>query len=352
MPAAKTASPLNDKLAKLGLSAATAANKDNEIDFGFGGDLPAGINGGVAKLAKIEIGEYKQGERKGENYLRFAGVVVSPKVFNEQRIEGQQASIMIPLCDDKGPARGNRKLKTFREDYLPRIINELKLLGADEAIRQLPANCTWDHYMAIAAALVKSGPHFTFRTYAITDKPTPQNPNPEPGPTQTQFKGACKYDANDDQGGGVVDNSAGGTTEQAADEAVDWETVGGLADEGDADAQARIDAAVAQYGLSEQAATISYADAGKLIAEAEAGGGGEAAPEAAPEAEPEPAADAEPAIPQKGETWSYKAKGTRANPVEAEITVVFPVAKTCNIKILSGPKAGTIIRSVSFAELS
>jgi hypothetical protein len=352
MPAVKSANPLDEKLAKRGLSTVTAANKNNEVDYGFGGDLPPGINGGVAKLSEIKTGEYKNGDKKGEPFVRFAGVVVSPQEFEGQRIEGNQASIMIPLCDDPPNARrGNKPGKTFA-DRIAQLLNEFKKLGAEALVAALPPNCKFSDYMAIADALVKAGPHFKFRTYAIKDKPTPQNPNPEPGQTQTEFKGICNYDTNSQTGDGVVDNSGSNapaeTSEAGQEEATDWAGLGELADNGDSDAAARIDAAAEQLGLTsrEDWANLTYASAAAAVAEAEAGGGAEPPAEGGG-AE---AGGGESSTPKKGETWNYRPKHAKAD-VEVEITTVFDASQKANVKILSGPKAGTTVRSVPWSEL-
>lgn len=351
MPAAKTASPmtLNPKYANR-VAAATTANKDNEIDYGFGGDLPAGINNGIAQLAEIKVGEYKEGDRKGEKFLRIAGVVKSPATFNGERIEGKQVAKMIPLCDDpppRQPRRNNKPPKTF-DDRIAELINEYKLLGAEEAVKQLPPNCTFDHYLALGGMLVKAAPHFKFRTWAIADAPTPQNPNPQPGRTNVNFQGMVQYDPNsngapaavqDNSGAGVQDNSE----PSSEAEPTDWTTLGESADNGDEGAAQQITEAGEALGLTSQEKwqTGSYADAAAMIIEAESGAG------AGDEGGAEPDAPAEADIPQKDEVCKFRPQGARKD-VECQITAVFEKAQTVNLKRLDNNQ---LVRSVQWDKL-
>ncbi len=359
MPAVKTASSLDAKLAARGLGNAADVAKDAEVDMGFGGDLPPFINGGVAKLAEIKIGEYQKGDKKGESFVRLAGVVQTPVVFKDQRIAGSQAAIMIPLCDDPPNVKRGAKPGKKLADRVHQLLNEFKKMGAEESVRQLPKNPLFSQIMQIGAALVKVGPYFSFRTYAITDKPTPAKPNPEPGQTITEFKGIiANYDPNAEPSAPAVHDNSGQNGESAPEaeappDAVDWIVVGEAAENGDTEAQARIDAAGEALGLSgtEEWAALGFNEAAALIAQTEAGGGPEAGGDAPAEAPPVEAAPAE-TIPEKGQTWNYKPKSSRANPVEAEITAVYAASKKVNLKILSGPKAGTLVRSATWEELS
>jgi len=84
------------------------------------GDLPAGIDDGVAKLSECYFGE----DKKGNNFFRAAGVVLSPETFAGERLVGRTTSIYEILEDT--PKREGKK--TFK-DHLDWVENELKKLG-------------------------------------------------------------------------------------------------------------------------------------------------------------------------------------------------------------------------------
>src|SRR5690606_14260673 len=82
MPAQKATSALLKKLGP-GFKNAFNKHKEDETDYGAAGNLPAGIEGGIARLSKIEVKEFQTGKLKGKPYMSFTGVVVSPQKFTD-----------------------------------------------------------------------------------------------------------------------------------------------------------------------------------------------------------------------------------------------------------------------------
>src|SRR5690606_26878974 len=109
-------------------------HKEDETDYGAAGNLPAGIEGGIARLSKIEVKEFQTGKLKGKPYMSFTGVVVSPQKFTDSDgnvldIAGAQTRLMpIPLCNTP-----DRQKKKSLDDHVADVLNELRKLGVDTA---------------------------------------------------------------------------------------------------------------------------------------------------------------------------------------------------------------------------
>lgn len=160
------------------------AHKADETDYGSGGELPAGIELGVAKLTDCKFDTYKTGKLQGKFYFYAAGIVVEPKTHTLEggrvvRVEGLRTSIMEPLCDTPDSAG---KKKTF-DDHFASILNEIRKLGVDTA--QVPP----DQLEAVVNSLADGDIHFGFRTWS--GKPTAEYPEPRVTHTWT---GACEYE--------------------------------------------------------------------------------------------------------------------------------------------------------------
>lgn len=383
-------------MAKYGakLKKAHTIHKDDETEFGAGGSLPAGIEGGVAQLTSIKFGQYKEGtQNAGEWYFRAAGTVLLPK---EHR--GSQTSIMEPMHDTP-----ERTRKTF-DDHLGWVYNELRKLGVET--KELdPADLE-----SVFTALKESAPTFKFRTWQ--GEPTKEYPNPR---VNEQWRGTCDYEA--DESGDVVDESSEGETEAPAEDdagdewdtlatqadaddnaavkklfaaataagyskdeiegtdnwgevadmirspkkakkgakasepepeetedAVDWNATGEAGDTGDSDAIDALNEAAAEHGLDPNEYP-TWAELGTAIAEAIASGeeGGEEEAEA----------EAEEFVPKKGDTYLYKPAGNDPRtkkpykkPIECECVAVFEKNKTMNLRNSDDGK--TVYKSVAW----
>jgi len=128
-------------------------HKDDPIKLSAGGDLPAGIEGGEARVALCKFDEYKSGPNQGEQYFMASAIVITPKEY-----AGLRTSIgPIPLCDT---TTAGGKTTPFADHYAT-MLNELKKLrGSEDAIE-------FDELEGIAAELQEEQPGIRFRTWAF-----------------------------------------------------------------------------------------------------------------------------------------------------------------------------------------
>lgn len=138
---------------------AVAEHRTDETKYSTGGNLPSGIEDGLAQLTKCYFAQYEQGDGlKGEYYFRAEGTILEPKVFtdakgNTHRLQGKMTSIMEPLCDT--PTRS----RPTTADHVAWVLNEMRKLG-------LPTkDLTFDDLETAAAQLQEAAPLFSFRTW-------------------------------------------------------------------------------------------------------------------------------------------------------------------------------------------
>ena len=280
-------------MAKLGnrVQQAHAKAKDKDTDFGNLGDLPPGINGGVAQVVDAKIDVVKEGKKHaGEFYYYIGAVVVTPKTFTDDKgvtsiCEGMRTMITGPLHDT--PERTGER-KTF-EQHWDNMLNELRKLGVDTKTMKP------DDIDGVMESLRTIKPLTRFRTWM--GKATPAFPTPrvnhEWGGLASDFSGAA------DQIGAVDDNSTDDTSaadqsnddQQAADssdladgtpaDVEDYEALGAQADSDDDAAQTRILELCAEVGITEAQikAAPDYAALAALVAEKKGGGDTPAEPE-------------------------------------------------------------------------
>jgi hypothetical protein len=196
-------------------------HKSDETRIGGGGDLPAGIDHGIAQLVECKFDMYKSGDFQGEYFFYAAGVVKQPKKLGDLPVEGLRTSIMEPMCDTP-----NRKRATV-EDHLDFIYNEFRKLGINteeidpEDIEQ------------IAASLKEAQPHFRFRTWQGDKQTTGPYAGKEPL-IQHDWRGACDYEEDGDGAGeDVIDETAG-------EEEDDPSVLAAAADAGEQEAQKKL----------------------------------------------------------------------------------------------------------------
>lgn len=187
-------------LAKLGDRGRRAfdKHKGDETVFSGAGDLPAGIEGGIARLVDCKFDVYKKGDTEGELYFYAAGVVVSPRVHGDVRIEGLRTSIMEPLCETSGRSR-----ETV-EDHMTWILNELRKLGVETD------GVEYSDLEAIVAALKEQQPYFRFRTWKGQKQTTGKYAGQEPR-TQHTWNGVCDYEDDNTDPGAAVEEDEGST---------------------------------------------------------------------------------------------------------------------------------------------
>lgn len=310
MPRQTKKSGLFGKLGKRGREAFDS-HKADTTSYGAGGDLPPGIEGGIAQLVDCRFDVYKKGEGlKGEYFFYAAGIVKSPKDHNGVRIEGLRTSIMEPVCDTPGRKREGV------DDHIDWILNEFRKLGVDTG------DASYDQLEDLAEAIKQTQPHFRFRTWQgqVTD----QYPNPR---VNHEWRGLCEH-AEDDGADDVVDD----TEEDDADEddagGVDLADLAAKADDGDENAQIELGKLAEEAGI----------DAEEIETWAEVA-------DAISNPADDDDEDAEP--PAKGKVCYYKPPRARKS-VECETTAVFANKETCNLKSLDD---GKIFKAVPWGKL-
>lgn len=325
-------SGLAGKLGQRGRQA-VAAHKDDEVDLGFGGDLPPGIEGGIAQLTRCWFDQYKEGKNKGEYYFMALGTVLEPKTFVNAAtkesidLEGRQTKIgPMPLCDTVSQSGKSTSL----DEHMARVLNEMRKLGVDTSALGI------NDLEATAEALQKSAPVFKFRTWV--GKATPQYPNPS---TNHDWKGITSYDSEpvDD----VQDNTETLPDDEqaaAAEEEVDLAALGEAAEGGDEDANAKLTELCEAAGIDPNAID-TWANVAIALAAAN-GGEGDGGDEPA-------TTDPEDFKPEVGQVYFFKAPKAK-KAVECEVTAVFAASSKVNLKNLDDGK--TTYKSIPFDHLA
>lgn len=188
------------------------ANDKTEMSANMG-ELPSGIENGVAKLTAFKFGEYERGKFQGKRFFMAMGNVVSPRKMvidgDPFPIEGMMTRIgPEPLCDTP-----DRKRKTTG-DHVAWMLNELRKLGLDTSNLS-----TQEELEEACNVLVEEGVYFRFRTWG---GPTESDPN---ATTQHTWNGACEWEQ---------------TSSATVNETLSQNLDGAAADSGDEDAQIAI----------------------------------------------------------------------------------------------------------------
>jgi len=304
------------------------AHKADETNYGSGGSLPAGIEGGVAQLVDCKFDTFKKGDNEGEYYFYAAGIVKEPKVHDRLPVEGLRTSIMEPVCDT--PTRSRPDV----DAHLDWIMNQLRMLGVSTE------ELSFDDLEDVVAALKEEQPHFRFRTWVGDKQTTGPFAGREPRVNEV-WMGICDYE--DEDVDDVVDDTAEDEEEkQPPDEETDEKKdankertlieLGKAADVGDEGAGEELLKVATEVGISEEGANdaATWVDLVTLI---EAAGDSESTGKEEMEAEEEEADW----VPEKTEVYYYKPPRARKR-VECEITGVFVDKKTCNLKSLDDGK--------------
>ena len=370
-------------LGKLSDKAKRAAeeHKHDEAVGDEGAGLPAGIEGGVAKLKECKFDIIKEGKQNaGEYYFYAVGIVVEPAQY-----AGCRTSIMEMLCDT--PRSTSRPTQA---DHLLWVQNQMKLLGAD------PESLTADQLEATAAALKEAGVYFRFRTWqGKKRKPGEQGYNPQydgpdapPPKVNHVWDRAFEYVGGKQEAGGGVqvneqtrsnrgvdsnpdgagdndqqvdnteeivdDESSGATTEdtETTTDTPDLAALVSAAEEGSEEAQEELKALALSAGAD--ADTVEGASSWQEVADmiASVGQGAEDNNEQETEWEP-----------SKGDVIQYspidpktkkpfvdpKTKKAR-KPVECEIVTVNKAKKTVDLKNLADGK--TVYKGIAWESLS
>lgn len=353
---AKAQAPVAGMLDPNRLKSGHAAHVNDETDYGFGGGLPPGIEGGVALIVECKIGKYEKGEGLiGQPYFYARAVAVAPeKLADGTVVAGGSTSIgPEPLCDTP-----NRSRKTF-EDHWGWVLNELAKLGVDRH-----SIVPTDEGVKAVCDAIKNGKIYTkFRTWAMPKQEITHEANgrcsvmdknvrkefsseealkkayPFAGQdprTNHDWKGAIDYSNNGAAHDAVVDNTSmhaaaddGPSHAEAEPEQVeDLVALGRQADNNDGEAAARLDDLAKAAGI-DPSAIDTWEEVGQQLM---AGAG-------APFEE-----DGDLAPPNV--TECYWVKGTdlgkkgpgSAKRIECETIAVDKATKTCTMKDIATKK--------------
>lgn len=167
-PAAQTQgtakSAESDIFAKHAKSLAKAADhsKDLEQVNDTSGQLPPGIENGIARLVELKVGEYATGANVGKPYFSGSATVVEPAEY-----AGMYTRIgPEPLFDTPGRRRATLQGDDPSEAHMPWVQNEIKKLlpkNLSEAAKNEAVSGA--NIGKTMKSLSKQGPHFRFRTW-------------------------------------------------------------------------------------------------------------------------------------------------------------------------------------------
>jgi hypothetical protein len=376
MPVKKMKSSL---AARLGDEARQAVeerrSKGPEYDAQSG--LPAGIEGGIAKLVDCKFTTIAEGKQNaGKDMFYAAGIIVSPSEHNGINLIGQRTQISEFLFHT--PTR-SRKTVGEHADW---VVNELMKLGLEGEELDV------EDLEGAAEALKEVGPYFRFRTWSgdkveiinrggkwfagtkgpyLTEQAA-KTANPFAGRepmVNHVWNGACDYV--EDEADAVVDATeevakpklkpGKKPVKKAAEPEPEEEDAGeedlaelaSLADGGDEDAALKLTELAKGAGIDEDSvgASESWADVVAMIngdAEEEEE---EEEEDAEEEEEEEEKAAEDDWQPEKGEVYPYRAPGKR-KAMDHEVTAVFEGKQTVNLKDLTTEK---VYRGVAWDKL-
>ena len=357
MPAVKGKSLLISKLGKAFIEA-HEQHRGDETEFSQFGELPPGIENGIAQLVDCKFDTYKKGDMEGNLYFYAAGVVVSPSevtIRNSPTDKGQnipvrglRTSIMEPLCDT--PSRSRQTIK----EHMAWIYNELRKLGMDTA------SLTPDAVEVACEALKKAQPHFRFRTWR--GQPTEQYPDPR---TNHSWNGFCEEPTSNEpamadetapvaKGPTTAPSKNGAPTAPSATSAEESPDIAQLVAAADAGNPEQLSETALALGIDQ--AVIDSADSWKAVGELieAALAGNEGATEQHPdEPEEHPAAKEAPEPKLKG-VYAYrpvdpKTKKPVVKAVEVEVTSLDKKTQTVSLVRIDNRKVA--YKAVAWSEL-
>jgi len=361
MPPQKAKSSL---VAKLGdkLRKAHEAHKNDETKYDQGGELPAGIEGGTARLVDCKFDKYKKGDNEGEYYFYAAAAVETPAMFDGRKIKGLRTSIMEPLVDTPG------KTRETVDDHYAWIRNEISKLGIDMSTVEP------DDLDGVCEVLREQQPLITFRTWKGKKATEGKYKDVEPrvnhvwkGLAEESDEGSSPTDHVDEEGDNKDNDDASGEGDEPPDDDDSTASGGGdsvrelaeRADSGDQEAIDELEATAKEAGVDQDeiATASSYGAVADLIeAAVESSGDGEDSDDEDEEVEKEAWK------PSKGQVYKYhlvdpKTKKKLTNPknpkkllppIEAECTLVDLKSKTASLKSLDD---GKLYKGIKFDDL-
>jgi hypothetical protein len=315
---------------KYGNRARTALEKAKKAEtvYSSGGNLPPGIEAGVARIYECKVDTFKTGDNKGQLFFFASGIVKRPKAINGIPVEGLHTRIRPePLCDTPN-ARGEKARRTL-EEHVNWAVNMLRLLGLNTA--------QFDGSLEDMCNAVKSArPYFRFRTWQ--GQPSKEFPDPRVNET---WLGHCEFTAEEDDVADDVDEPSSDyepdVTEEKEDEGAgepNEEDLGSLAaraDNGDNEAAAELRQKAIAAGVEESAAdeAESWGAVVEMMREL-----GEGNIDSRENGESEEDGSWEP---EKESVYGFRPPRAR-KPVDCSVTAVFHGKRTVNLRDLDDGK--------------
>ena len=344
MPVASGKNPLFAKIAGQAGKAHEAC-KAKPPETG-GGQLPDGIENGIARLSGLKLDTYKDGENKGKPYFSAVGVVLAPADHNGIPIKGLQTRIGPESMFDTPNAFGKRK--TFADHY-EWMLGHIKLLtGVHDMSDTSPADLE-----GIFEGLVEEAPTFRFRTWKGKKQTTGAYAGREPK-VNHDWQGRVEWHDDGDGATDGVQDDSGSTNDAPADEPPaddagegdDLAALVAAADGGDEEAGNKLTAIAAELGVADEdvANAKDWSEVKEMIELARENA------DAAAESQPEP--DPEPWKASKGEVavlTVIDAKTKKKTKVDVKITAVYAKTKTADVERLDTKKA---VKGVKLSDLS
>jgi len=158
-------SSIYEKLKKQGVMQAHKTYKAAPVEMPKqgGGEIPAGIENGVAKLVALEMKEYgKETRNPGKPFVFLSGVCMEPDNVKGQRCKGLRVNKRFDLFQKEN--KEGEVYQTFEEGW-KKFLNELKKLGVDTSETDPEEIVEGD----ILSDLVEEGIHFKFSTWQPKD---------------------------------------------------------------------------------------------------------------------------------------------------------------------------------------
>ncbi|MCK9569135.1 hypothetical protein M0R72_09350 [Candidatus Pacearchaeota archaeon] len=374
-------------VAKLGskLKKAVEAHADDETSLDVGGNLPAGIEGGVARVVECKFVEIAPGKTNaGELLFYAAATVLRPAEVNGQLIRGLRTQINEPLFDTP-----TRSRKTF-DDHIQEVMNRLRILKGVKPGEKLEIDV--DDLETLAAEIKDEAPCIRFRTWAgskqelverggkffVTGGRAELGPykteaaakaaNPYIGrePMVTHTWGEVVEYVEDEEDAGVVetedeeettdteeteeaeaeeveeDDESEETEDEAEDEEDELTELANKADDGDKAAAKELQAKAIAAGLNKK--DVVEAESWAAVVEAMKA---ETAEETEEEADEEEVEEEEDEAIEKGDVVNFKQPKKKA--VEAEVLLINVKKQTANVRTVDDRK---VFKDVPLAQLS
>lgn len=233
------------------------------VSVDAGGDLPAGIDFGVAKLTDLKVDKYKTGKDAGKFYMYLAGTVLGPKtvVVDGQtvRIEGKRTSKTLPMCETKN----SKGVVKSAEENIAVALAEIKKLMVEKPNDEETLDPSDPAQLGlIIPQLLDAAPVFGFRTWKGEPTETYKNPRTNhvwQGLVSAEDAQAAVDDVansavvDETDSGDAGDSGEGDTSAAAGSGELDFDALGAAADtDGDRDAMAALKQAATEAGWTDE----------------------------------------------------------------------------------------------------